>query len=101
MSTSVTLSISISRPAGEAFCFLADPTNMSRWAIHNVKSIRPLGNNLWEIQTPRGPGSFASHFQELTVFWTTSSSIQKKDPGVCRLGLCRLDRRCRCTSSPW
>jgi hypothetical protein len=64
MSTSVTLSISISCPAGEAFRFLADPANMSRWAIHNVKSIRPLGNNVWEIQTPRGAGSFVPHFQE-------------------------------------
>jgi len=61
--TSVTLTVSISRPAAEAFRFLADPATMSHWAIHNVKSIRPIGQNQWEIQTPRGAGRFIPHFE--------------------------------------
>ena len=61
--TSVTLTVSISRPATEAFRFLADPATMSQWAIHNVKSIRPLGQNQWEIQTPRRAGRFIPHFE--------------------------------------
>jgi hypothetical protein len=46
----------------EAFRFIADPATMSQWAIHNVKSIRPLGQNAWEIQTPRGAGRLIPHY---------------------------------------
>ncbi|MGD0737640.1 MAG: SRPBCC family protein [Terracidiphilus sp.] len=55
-SASVTLSVQIARPATEAFRFIADPATMPQWAIHNVKAIRPVGQNEWEIQTPRGAG---------------------------------------------
>lgn len=62
MTTSATLTIQISCPVEEAFAFLADPATMPQWAIHNVKSIKPLGDNEWEILTPRGPGRFIPHF---------------------------------------
>jgi hypothetical protein len=54
--TSVTLSVRIACPAEEAYRFIADPATMPQWAIQNVKAIRPMGLNEWEIQTPRGAG---------------------------------------------
>ncbi len=59
---SATLSVQIGCPAAEAYRFVADPTTMPRWAIHNVKSIRPVGQNEWEIQTPRGPGKLVPRY---------------------------------------
>lgn len=44
--------------------FVADPATMPQWAIHNVKGIRPLGNNEWEIQTPRGAGKLVPHYTQ-------------------------------------
>lgn len=43
--SSVTLSVAISRPVKAVYRFLADPATMPQWAIHNVKSIRPLGGS--------------------------------------------------------
>ncbi len=37
---------------------------MPQWAIHNVKSIRPLGSDKWEIETPRGAGRLIPHFEQ-------------------------------------
>ena len=37
---------------------------MPQWAIHNVKAIRPVGRNEWEIQTPRGAGRLIPHFDQ-------------------------------------
>jgi hypothetical protein len=63
MSTiSVTLSVHIACPAAKAFQFVADPSTMPQWAIHNVKGIRPLASNEWEIQTPRGAGKLVPHY---------------------------------------
>ena len=62
--TSATLSISIARPQAQAYRFIADPTTMPRWAVHNVKSIRPLEQNEWEIQTPRGAGRLIPRFYQ-------------------------------------
>ena len=60
--TSVTLSVQIACPAAEAYRFIADPATMPQWAIHSVKSIRPVGRNEWEIQTPRGAGRLVPHY---------------------------------------
>ena len=60
--TSMTLSVQIACPAADAYQFIADPTTISQWAIHNVKSIRPVGQNEWEIQTPRGTGRLTPHY---------------------------------------
>ena len=62
--TSVTLSVQIACPAAEAYRFIADPATMPQWAIHNVKSIRPLGQKEWEIQTPRGAGRLIPHYDQ-------------------------------------
>lgn len=61
---SVTLSVQIACLAAEAYRFVADPATMPQWAIHNVKAIRPLGPNEWEIQTPRGAGRLLPRFQQ-------------------------------------
>lgn len=65
MIQSVTKSIQIDRPAGVAYAFLADPATMPRWAIHNVKSIKPDGDGRWEMDTPRGKGFLVPHYAEL------------------------------------
>ena len=62
--TSVTLSVQIACPAAEAYRFIADPATMPQWAIHNFKSIRPVGQNEWEIQTPRGAGRLVPHYDQ-------------------------------------
>jgi hypothetical protein len=61
---SVTLSVQIARAAADAYRFVADPATMPQWAIHNVKGIRPLGNNEWEIETPRGAGKLVPHYKQ-------------------------------------
>ena len=60
---SETLSVQIASPAAKAYHFVADPATMPLWAVHNVKSIRPLGQNEWEIETPRGKGRLIPHFE--------------------------------------
>jgi len=64
MPHSVTKYIQIERPAADAYAFLAEPATMPRWAIHNVKSIKPLENGRWELETPRGKGSLVPHYQK-------------------------------------
>ncbi len=61
---SVTLSVQIACPAAEGYRFVADPATMPQWAIHNVKGIRPLANNEWEIETPRGAGKLVPHYEQ-------------------------------------
>jgi hypothetical protein len=64
MSVSVTKYVQIERPVADAYTFLADPATMPKWAIHNVKSIKPVGNGRWEMDTPRGKGFLIPHYQE-------------------------------------
>ncbi len=59
-----TKSIQIDRPAEDTYAFLADPTTMPQWAIHNVRSIRPVENGRWEMETPRGKGFLIPHYAE-------------------------------------
>jgi len=59
---STTRSIEIRKPAETAYAFLADPSTMPRWAIHNVRSIARIDNATWKIETPRGSGRFIPHF---------------------------------------
>jgi hypothetical protein len=37
---------------------------MPQWAIQNVKSIRPVGQNRWKIQTPRGAGRLIPRYEQ-------------------------------------
>jgi hypothetical protein len=64
ITNSATLSVEIACPAAEAYRFIADPATMPQWAIHNVKSIRPAGQNEWEIRTPRGAGRLIPHYEQ-------------------------------------
>ena len=64
MPLSVTKSIQIERPIADAYAFLADPTTMPSWAIHNVKSIKLLDNGRWEMETPRGKGVLVPHYDK-------------------------------------
>jgi hypothetical protein len=64
MPVSVTKYVQIERPVADAYAFLADPATMPKWAIHNVKSIKPVGNGRWEMDTPRGRGYLIPHYQK-------------------------------------
>ena len=64
MPVSVTKYVQIERPVAEAYAFLADPATMPKWAIHNVKSIKPVGNGRWEMDTPGGRGYLVPHYQK-------------------------------------
>ena len=61
---SVTKYVQVERSAAELFAFLADPATMPQWAIHNVKSIHPLGGGRWEMETPRGKGTLVPHYEK-------------------------------------
>jgi hypothetical protein len=52
----VTKSIPLPCPPQAAWRLLADGGQWPHWAIRNVLASRPLGEDRWEIQTPRGPG---------------------------------------------
>ena len=65
MPVSVTKYVQIERPVADAYTFLADPATMPKWAIHNVRSIKPVGNGRWEMDTPRGKGFLIPHYQKL------------------------------------
>jgi hypothetical protein len=64
MTTSATKTIQIARSAADTYDFIADPTTMPQWAVHNVKSIRELGNGLWEMETPRGKATLVPHYEK-------------------------------------
>jgi hypothetical protein len=64
MLSSVTKYVQIERPSADAYAFLADPSTMPKWAVHNVKSIKPLEDGRWELDTPRGKGSLVPHYQK-------------------------------------
>jgi hypothetical protein len=64
MPVSVTKYVQIERPVADAYTFLADPATMPKWAIHNVKAIKPVGNGRWEMDTPRGKGFLIPHYQK-------------------------------------
>jgi hypothetical protein len=64
MPVSVTKYVQIERPVADAYAFLADPATMPKWAIHNVNSIKPVGNGRWEMDTPRGKGFLIPHYQK-------------------------------------
>jgi hypothetical protein len=51
-----TKSIALYCSAGAAWRFLADGARWPQWAIRNVLTSKPVGEDRWEIQTPRGAG---------------------------------------------
>ena len=52
----VTKSILLPCSAPAAWKLLADGQQWPRWAVRNVLASAPLGEDRWQIQTPRGPG---------------------------------------------
>ena len=52
----ITKAININCTADKAFDFIANLTNWTSYAIHNVLSINKNENGDWIMQTPRGPG---------------------------------------------
>jgi hypothetical protein len=89
MPVSVTKCIQKERPVDDAYALLADPATMPKWATHNVKSIKLVGDGRWEMDTTRGPGYFVPNYQEPTAFSITISSTQAKVSGRSRPGLFR------------
>jgi hypothetical protein len=63
MSTCVTKTIQIGCPAADCYHFLADPSTMPQWAVHNVKAIRKLAGGRWEMETPRGKALLVPHYE--------------------------------------
>lgn len=49
-----TLTITIERPPDEVLAFIAEPSNLPRWARHVCSSIEPSGR-AWVAWTPVGP----------------------------------------------
>jgi len=54
ISYAITKTISIDAPQDRVFAFLADAANWPRWAIVNVKSVKPADGQWWEMETPAG-----------------------------------------------
>ena len=53
-SYSITKTVSIDAPPNRVFEFLADATNWPKWAIVNVKSVTPIDDEWFEMETPAG-----------------------------------------------
>lgn len=53
-SYAITKTISINAPQHRVFAFLADAANWPKWAIVNVKSIKPADGQWWDMETPAG-----------------------------------------------
>jgi hypothetical protein len=52
----ITKSIPLPCSPKVAWKLLADGGQWPHWAIRNVLASKPVGEDRWEIQTPRGPG---------------------------------------------
>ncbi len=50
----ITKTISIDAPQEQVFAFLADAANWPKWAIVNVKSVKPSDGQWWYMETPAG-----------------------------------------------
>lgn len=54
MQASHVITVSIGRPYGEVYEFLADPLNFGRWASLPNSTMDPLGGSDWLVDLPRG-----------------------------------------------
>jgi hypothetical protein len=64
MTMFVTKTIPIARSAEDGYDFIANPETMPQWAIHNVKGIRKLDGNRWEMETPRGKAILIPRYEK-------------------------------------
>ena len=51
---SITKCISINAPIERVFSFIADASNWPQWAIVNVKSVKRVDDQWWDMETPAG-----------------------------------------------
>ena len=51
---SITKTISIDAPSDRVFEFLADAGNWPKWAVVNVKSVKPTDGTWWDMETLAG-----------------------------------------------
>lgn len=56
ISRSITKSVDLHTTPGRAFDFLSDPTNWPKWAIVNMKSVRPGADGWYETETRQEKG---------------------------------------------
>lgn len=54
MQASEVITVSIGRPYGEVYEFLADPLNFTRWASLPDSTMEQLGGSDWLVELPRG-----------------------------------------------
>jgi uncharacterized protein YndB with AHSA1/START domain len=50
----ITKTVSIDAPVERVFKYLADAANWPKWAIVNVKAVKPAGDAWWHMETPSG-----------------------------------------------
>ena len=74
-----TLSISINRPAAEAYDFLSVPENFAKWASGLAASLRRDGED-WVAETPQGPATV--RFSERNGRGVLDHSVRLPDGGV-------------------
>ena len=51
-----TKSIAIAATPEKVFAFLMGGATWPKWAIHNVKAVKPVAAGVWNLETARGPG---------------------------------------------
>jgi len=61
ISYAITKTISIDAPQDRVFAFLADAANWPKWAIVNVKSVKPADGQWWDMETPAGMAKLRIH----------------------------------------
>ena len=78
MSTSKTVSVSIARPAAEAYEFLSLPENFPKWASGLGASLRRVGGD-WVAETAEGPVRVC--FSEPNSFGVLDHSVIRPQGG--------------------
>lgn len=89
---SITKTVSINAPVSKVFEFLANPANWSKWAIINVKSIKPGDGEWWEMDTPIGQaklrirpdeasGTLDHDFNAPDASWTVPARVVPNSDG--------------------
>ena len=89
---SITKTVSIAAPPARVFAFLAEAANWLRWAIVNVKSVKPAAGDWWEMETPAGKarlrlrpnaalGTLDHDFQAPDASWTVPARVVPNGDG--------------------
>jgi hypothetical protein len=64
---SVTMSVTVDRPASDVHAFLSDASNWPRWCVINILAIEPSRHaGWWTITTPQGPAEIRINADRLT-----------------------------------